>query len=92
MKKLFEYFTHRTKNESYTIQTKAKALAGLTLVAFVFVALRTISNIILLDVESNLFNQLGIPLIMAAVTILSLILLRTTGYNCLLYTSDAADD
>lgn len=81
MKKLFDFFTYRTKNESYAIQTKAKALAALALVAFVFVSFRTVTNIILLDVESNLFNQLGIPLIMAAVTLLSLVLLRTVGYR-----------
>lgn len=81
MKKLFDFFTHKTRNDSYAIQTKARALAALTLVAFVFVSFRTITNIILLDVESNLFNQLGIPLIMAAITLLSLILLRVVGYK-----------
>ncbi|MEQ9403760.1 MAG: methyl-accepting chemotaxis protein [Cyclobacteriaceae bacterium] len=81
MKKIFDYFTWRTREESYVIQTKARALTGLTLVALTFVTVRTITNISLLDTESNLFNQLGIPLIMGGVTILSLILLRTTGYK-----------
>lgn len=81
MKKLFDYFTYRTKSETYTIQTKAKALAVLTLIALLFVSFRTVTNIVLLDIDNSLFNQLGIPLIMLGVAVLSLILLRTVGYK-----------
>lgn len=81
MKKLFDFFTHKTRSESYIIQTKARALTGLALVALTFVTVRTMTNLAMLDLESNVFNQLGIPLIMGVVAILSLVLLRAVGYK-----------
>lgn len=81
MKKLFDFFTQKTINESYVIKTKARALTGLSMVAFTFTILRTVANLANLDPNSNIFNQVGIPLLMGVLAVISLFLLRYIGYK-----------
>ncbi|MGL1887617.1 MAG: methyl-accepting chemotaxis protein [Reichenbachiella sp.] len=81
MKKLFIYFTQNSQTESYLIQTKAKALIGLTLITFVIITIKVSTNLLLTANDEASFANYGVPGMLALVAFLNLFILRLTTYK-----------
>ncbi len=81
MKTLLAYFTKNSISKPYIVQAKAKALTVLTLIAFVIVSVRIITNLMSETSEAASFANIGVPLMLGLVAVINLFMLRLASYK-----------
>lgn len=81
MKKLIAYFTRNSQHETIIVQTKAKALVGLTLITFALIVIKMSSNFFLTDNDEASFANYGVPGMLAGVAFVNLFVLRYASYK-----------
>ncbi|MFY0627453.1 MAG: methyl-accepting chemotaxis protein [Reichenbachiella sp.] len=81
MKKVTEFFTINSQNETYVVQTKAKALVGLTLITFGIILIKISTNYFLTENDEASFANYGVPGMLAGVAFINLFILRLSTYQ-----------